>query len=599
MKITALILMCFGPLLIFPQTNEYIQLFEINEEIYVIGLEEGYRKVVTISGSCNSETEYFFIQLNKSDSLETISATYTTGKGRTRKLGEEEMFHSAFAPNSEYSEYEIVKVYLPRTSRFEIKYDISNLSLPHLTSLQMDAKYTVDKITKTVYVPKDMQFHYELLTSPDKNHTMVETTENPEYAKWSFITTPMSNKQDELLFCHHPYYFPDVFLLFSGYDETPEKRLNTWLIESQNNMVPFSGQSKEFVDQLTEGLITENEITAKCFEYLQTSLNNVNVVDCQFSPEPINTNQVLFKEKGNSCETAFLLMDMLRHKGVAAYYALTFPSDYTSRLDFVCPASFGRAVCAANINGKILALDATDKYGNFGKPSIFTQGQMMFVTSEDGPKILPIPYTSSEENQIRISMDLNGDPNLNGTFQMLIEGQANEHYSYISGNWKKTDYKKFFKRYLRLFDGPNVSDIYIDENDTGRSIKASLNLQSYLLKVRNAVLLNPAFLPKPYFIEPAKKDDGTYIGLPFAMDVLIECTINFDDISILPEPKYVDLSTGNINCFYRIDQINDKQIKIAVGFVCNDLEILPDEMNTFSSIDDKLKKLYQHGIKID
>lgn len=602
MRFSLFLYLILSSIQVFSQELEDFTLSEIKEEIFVNSLDSGYSKVVEITGAANDEDKWFSIYYDELDEVEIVSVTWENYKGKMKSVDIESIYETDVSSSSFFSGIKASKIPIHKTSKFVVNYTLKNPYAFLLGGLSMTSTHPTKKITKNIILPLCLQLHYDLPDIDWINPVTITVDSVNNTRMYTFSSNPVKDKEKDLPRFHYSVSgIPIIRMIITKNGETPETCLNNTITKINDSVCQLSEESQKFTDSLTSGLTSELEIARECYTYLQHNFNYITIVNGLDALQPTDVNITLSKHIGDCKDMAMLLVSMLRHKEIDAYYAIVPSTDYNYNMDFSSIASANHVICTIKNQEGYMILDATDRLCDFGEPSMHTQGETMFIVSGDGWEKYVIPETSPEKNLIRISLDLEHDQNLKGTYTFTLKGKSKSFYKYLRENEIASRQRELSGYFISMFMGnANWQIGEIIENDSNMVINASIEInKSYLTRINQKLYLNPSFIARPYYFEPGDKDPEVKIILPFAFESQVDCNIHFSENWLMPEPSNTKLNAGDFSGFFATAYNDKDQLNISSGFRCSKIEYFPDEIDSLRKITDDFEKLYHNAIKLN
>lgn len=147
--------------------------------------------------------------------------------------------------------------------------------------------------------------------------------------------------------------------------------------------------------------------------------------------------------------------------------------------------------------GKVVFLDATDRYSSYGLPSSFIQGKEAMVrTGEDSYELVYVPIVPDSVNMRTDTLNIKiEDSKLIGTGKMQTNGLLKTKYVSRISEDDETRRFKDLKSILILGNNKfNVDDIH-DQNTFNREspmvIDYDFDIDNYIVQLQNEIYINP------------------------------------------------------------------------------------------------------------
>ncbi len=150
---------------------------------------------------------------------------------------------------------------------------------------------------------------------------------------------------------------------------------------------------KEVTDSLIKGLRTQEEKAKAIYKFVQQSVRYIAFEEGMGGFIPRNPELVCTRRYGDCKDKSALLVSMLRYAGLKAEFTWIGSRQLPYRYSEVpLPITDDHMICALELNGKTIFLDATDSYIPFETPASHIQGKEAFiVSSPDQFKIITVP----------------------------------------------------------------------------------------------------------------------------------------------------------------------------------------------------------------
>ena len=560
MRFYLLLLAALLPYQVFSQEIEDFTLFEIIEEIFVDSIDSGFRKEIIITGSANDEDKWFRVYFGELDEVEIVSASWVNHKGKVKQIDRDRIYSSDVGSQSFFGGRKVFHIPIHKSSRFVVKYTLENPYLVFLSYLRMRSIYPAEKITKKITLAPGLQLHYDL---PDLDH--IHQLDEPKdgasaYDVYTFVSHPIEKRKSELPVYHHSTVpVPLIRIIVTKKGEPPEARLYKSISDLNKQVCKLSDNAIHIGDSLCAGMTDKREIAMTCYKFVQQNFNYINIENGLDALRPTDVNVTMEKRIGDCKDLSLLLVSMLSHHQIEAFYAIVPTTDFVFDMDFIAAISANHAVCALNVEDDYLVLDATDPFCEFGEPSMHTQGETMFIIAEDGPVLCQVPISEYSKNRILINLGLDATNSLSGKLLMELKGKCKDFYNSLLRRANSNQQDRFIRRFIDLFSGRlTYINTEITTNDSSIIITSDVDVNSsYFNEVNGKFYLNPTFVPRPWFFLSEVENDEIKLVLPFAFDAHVNCTIEINDGLSMPKTSLTELSENCFSGFFAIDSISN------------------------------------------
>ncbi len=457
-----------------------------------------------------------------------------------------------------WSEYDLT---MPDASLYTIKY-------------QGDSSFYINQVDTIVHVSDDHSYQEKTLFS---HFRWVKTNEPPivsepfigswkNYVDRVSLLRKWSWGETDAHYRHYTYTtdswesFSNIYFILNGMKDFPDNG-NNWM-------------GKE-AKQITEGLQTKNEIAVAIYRYIRDHFSCVKY--SYFASQPMK--ETLLNKTGNVADINLLLTAMLAHIGIEAGPAVlsTVENGY-GNLSYPIPGDYNYLICAANIDGKEVVLDASQKLNPYGKlpPYCYNGGAVVLNTRharliELSPDSL---YESNRTNVIITSDDkgiLSGGLTINCGVQKSFE---------IRKEVKNTSLKKYFNTILikpQIRGLSNGEADELDNPDKPLTIHCDLDFRDTISS--DIFYLNPvvfSFFKNNVFNATERK---YLVEMPYKMDNIYSVSMDIPKgymVEELPKSSRILLNSTEGSFDYIIEK-NADNIQLQMRMKLNKTFFTTDE----------------------
>lgn len=293
---------------------------------------------------------------------------------------------------------------------------------------------------------------------------------------------------------------------------------------------------------------------------------------------------------GNCAEINLLLVAMLKEAGITAYPVILSTRDH-GIIDFGHPSSTkaNYVVAVAEVDGRLLFLDATRKYNQFGVlPLACLNGKGRIVEPNKFEWIDLTPSTSPSKKNYYTEISIAPDGTLSGKMQLAyIQNEANDKRASLFAQ-KEEDYKKNIQT--------SIGDCTIDSLRI-ENLKENLELPLYMFFqysipnrasiAGNNIFVNPFILGKltENIFKLEKRTYPINYGYPFQTRHIIQLSIP-KGYAIDELPKNIAVGTSDKSAIVMVKyNVSNDVITIDYLFNVSKPIFLPSEY-------DEIKELY-------
>ncbi|OSZ78673.1 hypothetical protein CAP35_10610 [Chitinophagaceae bacterium IBVUCB1] len=314
-------------------------------------------------------------------------------------------------------DYETILSYpgLVKGAKTVVKYQIEHTDLHFMPSYYFQSYIPTVNSQFSVTVPKDVKIKWQL---KGQNTDMVKMTMDESRNKITY-TWAAENLDKYKIFEDAPnasYYLPHLLLYIESYtpsaDEGPRQMFGT--VSDLNrfyygfikdvNAKPDE-HLKKLVADITKDATRDAEKAKKIYQWVQANIKYVAFEDGMGGFIPREAHIVCQRKYGDCKDMAGLLVTMCRYAGLKSYYTWigTRKKPYKYK-ETPLPVTDNHMICAVEIDGNFVFLDATDATIPFGIPPFNLQGKDALVQiSKESYKVITIPVTPGTHNLIQDS----------------------------------------------------------------------------------------------------------------------------------------------------------------------------------------------------
>ncbi len=260
---------------------------------------------------------------------------------------------------------------------------------------------------------------------------------------------------------------------------------------------------KEVTDSLIQGLTDPIAKAKAIYKWVQQSVRYIAFEEGMGGFIPRNPELVCTRRYGDCKDKSALLVSMLRYAGLNAHFtwigSRRLPYKYS---EVPLPVTDDHMICALELDGKFVFMDATDSYIPFETPASHIQGKEAFIVkSPTDFKIVNVPVADPGYSVVNDSTFLRiEDKMLKGKIKIHTTGyETNELLHYLEVRTGKAR-EEFLQSYCNRGNNKIVVrnvDVLVDTSQHTAMISADFELPDYAKFLGNEVYLNMN-LSKPY-----------------------------------------------------------------------------------------------------
>ena len=315
--------------------------------------------------------------------------------------------------------------------------------------------------------------------------------------------------------------------------------------------------------QILKNIDSKNERLDIIFKFVQNKMN-WNHKKGYYTDKGVK--QAYIDGTGNVAEINFILMAMLNYAGIVANPVLLSTLDNGVPV-FPNRTIFNYVIAAAEIDGKQILLDATNKFTTNNILPLFTLNWTGRLLREDGSsEIIKLEPQVLSKKGVNMMVTLGENGVLSGKYRVLRTDY--EAFSFRE-KYAGVNQQNYLENLENDFAGIEISNYYL-ENSTDASTAVSENF-SFTTDNQSEIIGDKIYIDPLLFFTPTKnpfvqekRDFPIYFGYSTQSKYNINITIP-DGYVIETLPKSINLATGeNVGSFvFNISATNNK-IQIAI-----------------------------------
>ncbi len=345
--------------------------------------------------------------------------------------------------------------------------------------------------------------------------------------------------------------------------------INKAYLESLGDVITGSNFLKKTTEEITAGKEAPEEKVASIFVYVRSNF----LWDGTKRKYPGESLRKIFDDKkGSSAEINLLLASMLEKVDIKVSPVLVSTRD-NGFVREATPVSsqFNYVVCAAQINDKIILLDATDKFLPIGVlPERCLNGNG-FMVGEQGFRWVPLQPSTKARTNISVDLALLGDEgNLKGTLKIDRSG-------YHSVDARKSFVTKGKEEYLKDFVGSKTWELNKSEFSNEKDLQLPFKETHDVSVNEHATVAGAVYYISPFVMakeesNPFKQEERKYpidFGAPFDYVYFIKLTLPQGFVvEELPKSKVLALPGNAARYIFNVAQ-SGNSINITSNFSIN------------------------------
>jgi transglutaminase-like putative cysteine protease len=260
---------------------------------------------------------------------------------------------------------------------------------------------------------------------------------------------------------------------------------------------------KQVTDSVIRGKTDAVEKAKAIYKFVQQSVRYIAFEEGMGGFVPRNAELVCNRRYGDCKDKSSLLVSMLRHAGLKAHFtwigSRQLPYDYT---EVPLPVTDDHMICALDLNGKFVFMDATDSYIPFNIPASHIQGKQAFILMNENHFVIervPVPDENyslfADTSFITLQNKM-----VKGKIKIHTTGyQTNELMHYLEARTGKAR-EEYLQSYCQRGNNKvSIKNIQfrIDTLQSTAQITADFDLPDYVKYLGNEIYINMN-INKPY-----------------------------------------------------------------------------------------------------
>lgn len=390
-----------------------------------------------------------------------------------------------------------------------VKYDITDAHL--LTPFYFENYFPLSSGIITVTFPEEIEVNYIIKGNKDIVQVKKEKRKGKTTLTFEATNVPATNFYAD---APSSSYFLTHVIFYIEKVKSKEGEMQPYLGTTKNladyyyshiKELDMNGgaEVKEVTDSLIKGITDPVAKAKSIYKFVQQSVRYIAFEEGMGGFVPRNPELICTRRYGDCKDKAALLVAMLRRAGLTAHFtwigSRELPYDYT---EVPLPVTDDHMICALEMNGRLIFMDATDSYIPFGVPASHIQGKEAFIITGPGQfKIerVPIPDAAYSVFSDTTYLSLE-NKTLKGKIRIHTTGyETNDlmHRLEVKTGKAREDFLQSY-----CYRGNNkivIKDMKVEVDTLSNTalVTAEFNLPDYAKYLGNEVYLN-LNLSKPY-----------------------------------------------------------------------------------------------------
>ncbi|MBP6550180.1 MAG: DUF3857 domain-containing protein [Flavobacterium sp.] len=313
--------------------------------------------------------------------------------------------------------------------------------------------------------------------------------------------------------------------------------------------------------KITENLTNDEDKVKSIFYWVKDNIKYIAFENGYEGFIPREASLICERKFGDCKDMASIITAMAKYAKVKNVYIAwigtrDIPYSYN---DLATPAVDNHMIAVYKKGEEYLFLDATDKETVYGIPTAFIQGKEAMYDNGDTYKIVPVPLTPAEKNEVKEQVKLKIDKDkILGSGKVEFSGYNRSRLlSRIGDATNKTRFEMIKSLVLKGNNKFNLKD-YTEENikdrDKPYQINYNFDLGNYIVKVDKEMYVN-LFMDRPLEKITIEKDRSAkfefehlnYINTEYELDIPQNCTVKY-----LPKNFSLDNDYLKVDFIYEV-----------------------------------------------
>ena len=313
--------------------------------------------------------------------------------------------------------------------------------------------------------------------------------------------------------------------------------------------------------KITENLTNDEDKVKSIFYWVKDNIKYIAFENGYEGFIPREASLICERKFGDCKDMASIITAMAKYAKVKNVYIAwigtrDIPYSYN---DLATPAVDNHMIAVYKKGEEYLFLDATDKEKVYGIPTAFIQGKEAMYDNGDTYKIVPVPLTPAEKNEVKEQVKLKIDKDkILGSGKVEFSGYNRSRLlSRIGDATNKTRFEMIKSLVLKGNNKFNLKD-YTEENikdrDKPYQINYNFDLGNYIVKVDKEMYVN-LFMDRPLEKITIEKDRSAkfefehlnYINTEYELDIPQNCTVKY-----LPKNFSLDNDYLKVDFIYEV-----------------------------------------------
>jgi hypothetical protein len=358
---------------------------------------------------------------------------------------------------------------------------------------------------------------------------------------------------------------------------------------------------QKIVDEIIEESDSDLEKVRKIYYWVQDNIKYIAFEDGMRGFVPHPGGYVCEKRYGDCKDMASIIVNMLHHAGIEAYFTWVGSRDIPYKYsELPTPMVDNHMIAAYKADGKTYFLDATAQYLTFPFPSSMIQGKETLIGLGENYEIQQIPIIDASENVMNDTIRLSlSEPGIVGTGSVTMTGYARMFNAHRLIKADERNVENYLTRLLAkgnnkfLIDDYSIANLY--DRDHPITIDYTFNISDYHRIVNDEIYIN-LNMDKSY--QNSLIDDTRKLAIENEYQYTNK-TVSILEIPEDYEPSYIpaDVSFDNDVFSFSINYTNNAgHITMDKTFQVKYLLLTPAQFESHNKAVKELTNAYREAI---
>lgn len=514
--------------------------------------------------------------------IEIVGNTYNFENGTIRT--------TAFNPKESYTKklnehWDLKTFAIPDVSEgsvFEVKYEIRSPYIFNLRDWEFQCEIPVYYSEYTAEINPHFDYTYfvqgvnkfdEFKSYPLRKEMQIPGIANNDDMAYFFVLKNIQSfKKDEYITSADDYRIKINFQL-SGYANSSgsvTRIITTWPeltkdLLKQETFGKYIKLSLKKAEELipTLNLPSGNLEKTKYLRWYVTNNYNFNGYDTYFTKNSVK--DLLTKKTGNSADLNLFLLGLLRMAGIQADPVIISTRDHGKiKADYPFTDAFNYVLIAANIDGKIQLMDATDPLLNFNEIPPRCLNETGLIVKDGEPQWVKFTSTVISEQLTLAEFNLEKESgNVTIKYTNVYSGYD---ASSMRGQYL-ADYNALHKKLISV--RTEINDSLKAKNLQTVEEKFELSYQEqYHPEITDGMILIDPFFGKAMYENPFKEPTRSYpVDFNYKKKRSFETDINIPEgYKLIGKPEDLIVNNLLMKVIYTVDESKPGKIKVTAQY---------------------------------